>query len=249
MKRWISWAMALCLMLALAGCGAGGPAASSEVGIPSQSAAPPPGAEGMLGASSGDAAPDAGSAADSAQADATGGAEAVALLPSGEEDWQFEAVTAGVPVPEFLTGDQQQLYLAAYYLYYHFSLAGGFHPDQTAQPVQDAAFGEIDYYPDDGFASYADFDAALDAVFTPELKQSLLNAPLYLDHEGSLYSATGARGAAAGYQGEYFLQGTADDDAVSFTLVGQYAEGEEEIPLRMVRTPAGWRFDQFAMAQ
>lgn len=248
MKRFVICAAALCLAAALAACGEGA-ASSSGVGIPSQSAAPPPGysepASGA-GAASGSAVPS--SEAQPAPA-VTGGAEAVALLPSGGEDWQFEALTVGVPVPDFLTEDQQQLYLAAYYLYRHFSLAGGFHPDLTAEPVQDDAFGEIDYYPDDGFASYADFDAALDAVFTAECKQELLAAPLYLDHEGLLYSATGARGANIHYQGEYFRQGTAGEDAITFTLVGQYTDGEEEIPIALERTGAGWRFSRFAMAR
>lgn len=237
-------ALAACLLLALVACGQRAAPASSEVGIPSEKAEPP---KGYVEPASSSPAPASASAP---APTATGGKEAVALLPAGEEDWQFQAVTEGVPVPDFLPEDQQLLYQAAYYMYYHFSLAGGFAPDMDAKPVRDEAYGEIDYYPDRGFASYADFEAALDAVFTPEFKQSLLNFPMYLNEDGKLYSATGARGANIYYQGEHFEQGTMADERIEFTLVGEYSseEGEQPIPITLIKTDAGWRFDAFGMA-
>lgn len=244
-NRFMAMAVALCLVLALAACGQKAGPSSSEVGIPSEKAEPPKGY--VEPASSSSALASSGVPA----VTPTGGKEAAALLPAGEEDWQFAAVTADVPVPDFLTEDQQLLYRAAYYMYDHFSLAGGFAPDLDAQPVQDEAYGEIDYYPDSGFASYADFEAALDAVFTPAFKQSLLNFPLYLDQDGQLYSATGARGANIYYLGEHFEQGSTADDRIEFTLVGEYSseEGEQPIPITLIKTEAGWRFDAFGMAR
>ena len=43
------------------------------------------------------------------------GAQALSLLPADAANIQPDAV------PEFLTADQQELYRAAYYLYYHFA--------------------------------------------------------------------------------------------------------------------------------
>lgn len=48
------------------------------------------------------------------------GAQALSLLPADAANIQPDAV------PEFLTADQQELYRAAYYLYYHFDVSSGF---------------------------------------------------------------------------------------------------------------------------
>ena len=61
----------------------------------------------------------------SVEAESSGeGALADAWIPDPE-------LSADLPVPDFLTEDQQQLYRAAYRMYYHFSMSGGFALDRS----------------------------------------------------------------------------------------------------------------------
>ena len=76
------------------------------------------------------------------------GAQALSLLPADAANIQPDAV------PEFLTADQQELYRAAYYLYYHFDVSSGFAFD-TIDENSPFIVGDTgrSYYQDTGFAN------------------------------------------------------------------------------------------------
>ena len=98
------------------------------------------------------------------------GAQALSLLPADAANIQPDAV------PEFLTADQQELYRAAYYLYYHFDVSSGFAFD-TIDENSPFIVGDTgrSYYQDTGFANYSAFRTALDCVFTSNFADSLID--------------------------------------------------------------------------
>ena len=98
------------------------------------------------------------------------GAQALSLLPADAANIQPDAV------PEFLTADQQELYRAAYYLYYRFDVSSGFAFD-TIDENSPFIVGDTgrSYYQDTGFANYSAFRTALDCVFTSNFADSLID--------------------------------------------------------------------------
>ena len=89
------------------------------------------------------------------------GAQALSLLPADAANIQPDAV------PEFLTADQQELYRAAYYLYYHFDVSSGFAFD-TIDENSPFIVGDTgrSYYQDTGLANYSAFRTALTNIKT-----------------------------------------------------------------------------------
>lgn len=120
------------------------------------------------------------------------GAQALSLLPADAANIQPDAV------PEFLTADQQELYRAAYYLYYHFDVSSGFAFD-TIDENSPFIVGDTgrSYYQDTGFANYSAFRTALDCVFTSNFADSLIDKyQNYIKGDDGLLYFSLATGAA-----------------------------------------------------
>lgn len=193
-------------------------------------------------------------------------------------DWM-----ADQPVPEFLDAEQQDLFLRA------FSAANFLIGCSTSSvdeyPLTDGTLPERGDYEtvtlDNGwpylvaqgrYAQWADFQAMLDSVFTPEYQEELLwtesldgeRFPTFTSTEdGRLCFLDAGRGSSL----EYGWADTPDtyelvsrsEDAVEFDLIGHYAILEDETggeptvsgitteryPIRMERTAAGWRVAEF----
>lgn len=186
----------------------------------------------------------------------TGGEGALAekLVPD-------QADTADMAAPDFLTEDQQLLYKAAYRMYYHFHVSGGFQPDTTESMVGDNG---NTFYMDKGFPSYSAFREALNSVFTEDYANSLLNeSQSYMDDGNDrLFSAPGDRGTNIFYVGESFELVRQTDQEIDFNVIGRYHEDissdesadpaketMESFPIKMVKTDKGWRFASFNLAK
>ena len=172
------------------------------------------------------------------------GAQALSLLPADAANIQPDAV------PEFLTADQQELYRAANYLYYHFDVSSGFAFDTGRS-----------YYQDTGFANYSAFRTALDCVFTSNFADSLIDK--YQNYikgdDGLLYFSFGDRGGNIFYKSSEFSRISETADEIRFQLIGHYDEAgpggsasnspyTETYEFKLVNTENGWRFAGFAMA-
>lgn len=193
-------------------------------------------------------------------------------------DWM-----ADQPVPDFLDAEQQDLFLRA------FSAANFLIGCSTSSvdeyPLADGTLPERGDYEtvtlDNGwtylvaqgrYAQWADFQAMLDSVFTPEYQEELLwtesldgeRFPTFTSTEdGRLCFLDAGRGSSL----EYGWADTPDtyelvsrsEDVVEFDLIGHYAVLEddtgdeptvsgittERYPIRMERTAAGWRIAEF----
>lgn len=165
-------------------------------------------------------------------------------------------------MPEFLTADQQELYRAAYYLYYHFDVSSGFAFD-TIDENSPFIVGDTgrSYYQDTGFANYSAFRTALDCVFTSNFADSLIDK--YQNYikgdDGLLYFSFGDRGGNIFYKSSEFSQISETADEIRFQLIGHYDEAgpggsrqqqpyTETCEVKLVNTENGWRFAGFAMA-
>ena len=184
------------------------------------------------------------------------GAQALSLLPADAANIQPDAV------PEFLTADQQELYRAAYYLYYHFDVSSGFAFD-TIDENSPFIVGDTgrSYYQDTGFANYSAFRTALDCVFTSNFADSLIDK--YQNYikgdDGLLYFSFGDRGGNIFYKSSEFSQISETADEIRFQLIGHYDEAgpggsassspyTETCEVKLLNTENGWRFAGFAMA-
>ena len=184
-------------------------------------------------------------------------------------------VVAG-PVPDFLDGDQQELYRQALTMYGHIfganTEAVDDWPDNTG--FQDSTTTADGYTPATGMYSYwPDFEEAVLSVFTQRFweERNGTDDPTYKNINGQLHYHSYARGSR-GYNSNFpetFRLVSQTDDAIEFIMTGYYsepypAEGESyedrdarleagweytiEYPMRMVRTEQGWRFDEIHSA-
>ena len=170
---------------------------------------------------------------------------AVETAPAGP-DIPLNAESLSVPVPDFLDEGQQRLYRQAHSLYIHL-LGDGVEYWELYPQTGPHETVEIDgrtYLASRGpFAAWKDFDAAIRAVFTDEFWTALNKAEIYVCHGEQLCFLDVERGVG------YYRDDSRPD---TFTLTGYYSApgggGEEytiDFPIRMVRTEAGWRFDEF----
>lgn len=187
----------------------------------------------------------------SSEETAAEGAVADQLVPEPE-------LSEGLALPEFLNGDQQLLYKAAYRMYYHFSMTSGFEPDMEAEGEENGN-GRV-YYPDRGFDSYADYRKAMESVFTVEYTDFLNESECYIDDgAGGLLAAPGDRGGNITYKETTFELVKQDENEIEIHLIGHYNDALPEsggdpaddttVPfaVKMVKTENGWRFDSFAI--
>lgn len=187
--------------------------------------------------------------------DTTDGAAAAALMP------KVSMVPVPDTVPAFLPADLQQLYSTAYFMFWHFRIDTAF----GNLDYQDAITADngMEYYRDNGFASYSDFDALLRAVFTDDYANSLLNDSMAYFNDGNnvLYTADGARGENIMYRGATCNLVSASDSEIVFTLTGHYDDSDFEIEnyepegpsektfqFTLTKTENGWRFSAFDLA-
>ena len=238
--RLFSAAVCAALVLSLCACAAGGASSATVSSAPDSLSAP---ASSSVTSSE----PPAAAADD--------GAQALSLLPADAEVIQPDAV------PDFLTADQQALYRAAYYLYYHFSMTGGFFPNGYDTATALIGDNGQTFYRDDGFSGYAAFRAAMDSAFTEDYTNSLLNEyQTYMDDgNDALYSAPGDRGGDILYVRSEFTSVSETADEICFQLIGHYDEAgpdssassqpyTEAYDFKLVNTENGWRFASFALA-
>lgn len=175
--------------------------------------------------------------------------------PLTEEDWDE-------PLPDFLDEEQQALYLRAKAIFPVFSgdttnidsLFGGEAGGESFE--QDG----VRYCISTGrYRQWADFMEMMRSIFTEEYIAELTGAetdsPAFFEKDGLLCYLEGARGSRFGYQESDEFQLTEEtEEEVSFDLIGHYLPvggGEiytESYPIRMVRTEAGWRIAEFALA-
>lgn len=192
------------------------------------------------------------------------GEAALTLVPEWPDYYPY-TVKSNPDVPDFLTEDQQDLFRAAVRMY---DGIGGTSPGYLVQytATMTVSDGETPSYAlDEGFSSYADFTAALQAVFTEDYCQSILareGQPLR-EYEGRLYAVLADRGTNIEYVTTRYALLSADDNAIEFNLIGLYNPGAAtfenptetrdasqdytiEYPIRMEFTEHGWRFANFA---
>jgi len=248
----------LCCAVLLTGCAAAGaagaPASSAASSAPSAAASP---AAGTAGSPSSAAADSPSSAASSAPAvprsTGTEGRTALSAVPGLANENSLEP-------PDFLSGDQQLLYMAAYRMYYRFDVSSGFSPNFSAAPLT-AADG-FAYYPDDAFATWKDFDKTLRLVFTDRFADELLNTRAQAYHKGDdgrLYVSPADRGGDISFKSSSFELTKKTDAEIDFDVVGVYNENNfdssapsvpdttRRFPIRLLLTGGGWRFDSFAL--
>jgi len=253
-------ALLLCAALLLTGCAA----PSSSAPAPASAGSEAPSGPAMSAAVSGpgtDPAPSvpaassalAASSAAVPHSDGTEGRAALTSVPGlGNEN--------ALEPPAFLTGDQQMLYMAAYRLYYRFDVSSGFAPNYAAQPLTTA--DGLAFYPDDAFATWDKFDRALRLAFTDRFADELLadKAQAYRRGEdGRLYVSPADRGGDLTYRSSSFELTAQTDTEIDFDVVGVYNEHNfddsaasvpdttRHLPLKLVLTADGWRFDSFAL--
>ena len=175
--------------------------------------------------------------------------------PLTEEDWNE-------PLPDFLDEEQQALYLRAKAIFPVFS------GDTTNIDSMFGGEAGGESFEQDGvrycistgrYRQWADFMEMMRSIFTEEYIAELTGAetdsPAFFEKDGLLCYLEGARGSRFGYQESDEFQLTEEtEEEVSFDLIGHYLPvggGEiytESYPIRMVRTEAGWRIAEFALA-
>ncbi len=185
------------------------------------------------------------------------GAQALSLLPADAANIQPDAV------PEFLTADQQELYRAAYYLYYHFDVSSGFAFD-TIDENSPFIVGDTgrSYYQDTGFANYSAFRTALDCVFVRQTLPTVLltNIKTISRAMTACFISALATGAAIfSTKAANFHRSARRRMKSASSSIGHYDEAgpggsassspyTETCEVKLVNTENGWRFAGFAMA-
>ena len=121
------------------------------------------------------------------------------------------------------------------------------------------------------YAAWEDFDAMVHSVFTDDFwtrRNAIQRGELFLNIDGALHFVWASRGMYyyTGNVPDTFELVSRSEDEIVFTLTGHYSfpwpkEGESpedrdrrleqgweytiDFPMKLVRTEAGWRFDQF----
>ena len=175
------------------------------------------------------------------------GAKAQSLVPEGF------AWAEGLP-PE-LDGDLQILYNVANSLYINYK----FGCSNVAYDVCITNDLGHAFYRDGNFMTYADFEAAVYAVFTPEFAAQFLSEARVMESpEGYLFAGEIGMGSNIDYLRTEYILDSADDTKVVLQVTGIYNEGtmdaypNEPDPSRnyftaktveFLPTPDGWRLN------
>lgn len=165
-----------------------------------------------------------------------------------------EAESAAIPIPDFLTEEQQLLYVQAVSLFnaYNMNVSGqkGFADRSTTLEIQadgDYFFG----YPDQLYPTADALKAALNSVFTAEyLAEDFLpydaNPYILREENGRLYVGSSDRGSWTAHIVGYTLTEQTDEH-ILFSVQFHFGEAEDwqcELPVELVNTPDGWRVAQ-----
>ena len=158
-----------------------------------------------------------------------------------------------VPLPEFLTAEQQRDFVRATALFNAYiarneGLAVDY--EQTKAVPREGYDYDLTYALDTAWASYADFDAAMRSLFTDEYLASRLDAqtPFYRDIDGMVYLIEADRGAWSCDVEGYTLTEQTDERIafdVNFLFTTPVAQHRCSLPAAMERTADGWRFSDF----
>lgn len=158
-----------------------------------------------------------------------------------------------VPVPDFLTEEQQLLFIEGVSLFNAYStyVAGehGFVNMAESVTFDDGFWGAPDWL----YTSEDALRSALESVFTPEYvaSESILTQdntwPMVREQDGKLYCSSSDRGSwGADVTGYTLLQ--SEEDAITFDVHFLFGEAQEwtcTLPIELVRTADGWRFSSF----
>ena len=205
--------------------------------------------------------------------------------PAPVESAAPEAVLSDLPVldwvadhtavPDFLSPDQQQLYLQASCVRWiydintdtidSFPLEDGSKPDLTS-PYEVVTMGERDFFLSRGrYARWKDFSAMLHSIFTPSLAVQLLHSDtLAPTDDGRTAFVSAGRGTNVFYDMETpdsFTLLDATDDYIVFIRTAHYIEpmsddegadlGDfsytQDYPIRLEHTAAGWRVAELTL--
>lgn len=272
-----------------AGCTATSPA-SVQPGALDTPAAPDDGGSAAFSAPQGQQASAPGSAtasvsgADAAsEASAGTGGEAIfpgasagatpALAAGTGAEPPLEGEAAGMPAPDFLDAAQQKLYRQALAVSV-FLYNGNANPDAAFPPPDDASLPEspgtvqvdgLTYtYAFGRYKHYADFEAMLQAVFTPEYVANVLggNPPVFLNRDGRLavLALENAQSAfPSGTPSGFELVQRTDDEILFYVQFSIEAPESEDggasgnaytlsCPVQLCHTENGWRVAQLSVS-
>lgn len=168
----------------------------------------------------------------------------------------LDAYVLSAPVPDFLDGEQQQLYRQAYALYHGLFPAandGDHFPGQgVPEPAGPVERQGVSYAPENGcFARWDDFERAVLSVFTRDAwdaKNTSDNIPVYIGVGNRTYYIPYGRsgGDYNGHFPETFRLVSQTDGAVEFIMTGYYSSpypmGGESGEERDARLKANWEY-------
>ena len=177
----------------------------------------------------------------------------------------------GVPVPDFLVGDQPKLYARALNLYNRLFSFSSESVDPEGYGKGRIEYNGRYYYPTDWYGSWDEFEETILSVFTRDFWDARNEEGLFVNINGTVHYMDRARGGG-GYNENFpetFRLVEQTEDTVSFLMTGYYNESRHEpgvtdeqweawlaenweysveFPMRMVWTANGWRFDEFYSA-
>jgi len=169
--------------------------------------------------------------------------------------------------PFFLSEENKELFRNADYIYFNFSVCGGF----DLIDYENENFVDIDkngttyrYY-QTGY-DYSDFVDYIKSIFTDEKADSLINSSdFYINIDGKLYCMDGARGSNISYTGKKFDLISENKDEIVFKATAGYSwaefyeneqqyrdegntgdfEWQEEFTYKLVKSDEGFRIENF----
>ncbi|MCM1224851.1 MAG: hypothetical protein NC548_61425 [Lachnospiraceae bacterium] len=177
-----------------------------------------------------------------------------------------------IPVPDFLTPDQQNIYLNAYALYNNLFYISNLTetPNSSSSKIQDGfVYSEIQ----GNIADYTTFSSLTRSLFTEQcwsdINKNKYGLEIYIEENNKTYAALDTIKNLAYYYNENFCDEfkliDKNESSVNFLIIGHYSEhpfditnqdfeakklsGYDytlELPLRMILTENGWKFDKFA---
>lgn len=146
-----------------------------------------------------------------------------------------------IPLPEFLTKEHKLKYLRAYCMYSAYINGNEFGIGLN--------YGKSDrkgYCLESAFKSYDEFEKSFESLFTTEFINS--NDKYFRKHNGRVYVPNGGSGMYF-FETEGYTLTKKSDDRIEFNVNFLYktpiADHRCSIPIVMVKTEDGWKYDSF----
>lgn len=167
-----------------------------------------------------------------------------------------ENSTPPMPIPQFLTEEQQLAFVQASMLFEAYSVnTAGFVGIGTTGPMVELA-ESVFFQEDVAYASTAALRTALESVFTPDFVKSDFvldnenSRYMIADHDGKFYVGERARGSWTAEVHGYTLTAQSTEEITFLTELyfGTAQKFHCSLPVQMVKTPNGWRFSTFTTA-